>query len=290
MKYIWGWLEYFYPFSLQVFCVPEKANANGKRHVVHNLPAVKTGWKVKPIHLPLCCSFFLGLQKSMMVQERKTQILKTNHARRDLALRRSGVRFCWDRSVLRVGELFLRGLVPSPRSGREKAGDLVWPCPESAGSVLTTLVSIWILAALSTCPRIYAFSWLCVLWHQEFASQREDYFNENLFQNLFSTTGALPRALLILLDCRRSLFEESVLANNWNPVKTINKYLPSTKYTSHFQKGVIPHVVLVGKSSCAGLETLHIPHFYWTYIQPAVPLSFLFSSEDLIGCVSLDFI
>lgn len=43
----------------------------------------------------------------MVVQERKMQLLKTNHARRDLALRRSGVRFPWDVSVLRVGELNL---------------------------------------------------------------------------------------------------------------------------------------------------------------------------------------
>lgn len=111
------------------------------------------------------------------------------------------------------------------------------------------------------CPRIYAFSWLCVLFLQEFVSQHEDYFNENLFQKLFSTTGALPGALLILLECSRSLFEESVLANNSKPIKTNNKYLPPMKYTSRFQKGVILHVVLVGKSSCAGLETLHMPHF-----------------------------
>lgn len=113
----------------------------------------------------------------------------------------------------------------------------------------------------SMCPRIYAFSWLCVPFLQEFVSQHEDYFSENLFQKLFSTTGALPGALLILLECSRSLFEESVLANNSKPIKTNNKYLPPMKYTSHFQKGVILHVVLVGKSSCAGLETLHMPYF-----------------------------
>lgn len=30
--------------------------------------------------------------------------------------------------------------------------------------------------------------------------------------------------------------------------------------------------------------------FIGLYIQPAVPLSFFFSSEDLVGCVLLDFI
>lgn len=44
--------------------------------------------------------------------------------------------------VWEVGNFYCEDLRHPLALGVKKAGDLVWLCPESAGSVLTTLVSI----------------------------------------------------------------------------------------------------------------------------------------------------
>lgn len=63
------------------------------------------------------------------------------------------------------------------------------------------------------------------------------------------------------------------------------------QWTLHqFQKGVILYIDLVGKNLPVLAWKLCIfLIFIGLYIQPAVPLSFFFTSEDLVGCALLDF-
>lgn len=232
--------------------------------------------------------FLFPPQKRVLVQKRKSQLLGLTIFEGNLVLCRSGVHFHWGRRVLSFWKLlfFLWGLAPSTHSG---SGDLVWPCPESAGRVFTTLVSIWILALLSVCPRIYAFSWLCVSWLQESASQQEDHFQEKLFQISVSPTGALNPALLIPIESSRSQ-REYIFTKQFKAHKDKQQIIFLQWILHQFQKGVILHIDLVGKNLPVLAWKLCICLvFSGLYIQPAVPLSFFFSSEDLVRCVLVDF-
>lgn len=224
---------------------------------------------MKQIHLPPCCfsSSSLGPPKSVLVQARKLRLLRAELPGGSRALRGPVLVFTGHELSESSGTVVVRTLGHPLVLGMKRLE--VWfgsvPgllfCSDSSGIHRNFIHSV--------CPRIYAFSWLRVSGLQELASQREEYFNENLGFH----SSALSPALLIPTDSSRSQrkehFGEAALTNS--PKQTTNN-LSSVNSPAHFQEGVTPY--------CLGR----------TIVQPAVGQSSGFSSADLAGCVPLGFI